>query len=312
MISYITPITSLNRLIQNDFSGKFKIIIKIKRIDTQNESIIIERQNEISINSTINKARIISKIINDEYAKDPTISHYIFDISQIEEKIHRKIKVDEIIEFFNTKINHLGEEMIKQDSDNEITEALSNLLDGKDCITLCEYHQKNEIDGIISYIRKVTNGNVDGKNDNLKLSTGSNENPLYPLSNIIHYDNVYINFMAPLKTTNIEDTWIEFDFVHRKVNVTSYTICLQGHNQYCNNYPKSWKIMGSNDHEWELIDVKINMNETNYDPICHFECDRKSGYYRYIRFIQLDSNATNDAAKYAICISCIEFFGSVA
>ena len=52
--------------------------------------------------------------------------------------------------------------------------------------------------------------------------------------------------------------------------------------------------------------------ETNYDPICHFECDRKSGYYRYIRFIQLDSNATNDAAKYAICISCIEFFGPVA
>lgn len=207
--------------------------------------------------------------------------------------------------------------MIKQESNNEINEAFSNILDGKECISFCEYHQDNELDGIISYIRKVTNGNVDGNNDNLKLSTGSNENIFYPLSNIINYDAgkinaVYTNYYAPLKTNNIEDTWIEFDFVHRKVNVTSYTICLAGQNTNCNNYPKFWKIMGSNDQEWELIDVKMNTNETNYTQICHFECQRKSGYYRYIRFIQLDSNAIYDAAKYATCISCIEFFGSVA
>ena len=47
--------------------------------------------------------------------------------------------------------------------------------------------------------------------------------------------------------------------------------------------------MGSNDHERELIDVRKNMNETNYEQICHFECQRRSGYYRFIRFIQLDS-----------------------
>lgn len=41
-----------------------------------------------------------------------------------------------------------------------------------------------------------------------------------------------------------------------EVNVTSYIIRLNGQTPFCNNYPKSWKIMESNDHEWELIDVK--------------------------------------------------------
>ena len=41
-----------------------------------------------------------------------------------------------------------------------------------------------------------------------------------------------------------------------EVNVTSYIIRLNGQTPFCNNYPKSWKIIESNDHEWELIDVK--------------------------------------------------------
>lgn len=318
MFTYTKPIESIKRLLQNDLSGKFNINLIIKRIDNKTENIMIEHESKITISSTINKARIISEVINEEYIKDPTINQFTFDISKIEEKMQRKLKTREILKFFNTILNQLGDETIKIESDKELNDALLKLIDGKYSSIICEYNQNNKLNGIISYIRKVTNGSIDINNDNLVLSAGTNESPNYPLSNIIKYDDqdinkLYVNYYANEQSHDIKNTWIKFDFVQRKINVTSYTIRLYGQTKNFNYYPKSWKIMGSNSNEWELIDEKINVKETNGNQLfCHFECERKSGYFRYIKFIQLDNHYNNENTKYATCISCIEFFGSIA
>ena len=50
----------------------------------------------------------------------------------------------------------------------------------------CKYLINNKFNGIISYIKQITEDIVDGKNDHLRLSGGGNY-PNYPLSNLLLY-----------------------------------------------------------------------------------------------------------------------------
>ena len=67
MFVYQTPISYFHRLLQNDKSGIFKIIINISSKEKINEELLIQKENKIIINTTVNKARVISKIITEEY-----------------------------------------------------------------------------------------------------------------------------------------------------------------------------------------------------------------------------------------------------
>ena len=133
------------------------------------------------------------------------------------------------------------------------------------------------------------------------------------------YDNnniyqCYVN----IQTTRIipkSEAWIEFDFVNRKVDVTSYSIRTI-YNSINIYHPKTWKIMGSNDHEnWSLIDEQIDssvLNGPSYSA--HFQCGSKSQFYRYIRYFQLKNwNSSNSEIYFEnyIGLSSIEFFGSI-
>ena len=69
MFTYQTPRSALQRLLINDQSGQFRIVIEIKYTNKQKDDIQIKKQKQIIINTTVNKARIISKVINDKYRK---------------------------------------------------------------------------------------------------------------------------------------------------------------------------------------------------------------------------------------------------
>lgn len=66
MVEYETSINCLRRLIQNDNSDEFDLLIKLST----------DEQKKINIRTTINKARVISNKINEMYQVDPTISKY--------------------------------------------------------------------------------------------------------------------------------------------------------------------------------------------------------------------------------------------
>ena len=319
MIAFKTPLSSLKRLLENDFSEKFIIIFTIKRTNDKNDDIIIEEEKKIIINSTINKVRIISEIIEEEYIKDPTINHYNFDISNLEQMLNRKIKSNEIINIIGKMVGHHCEEknLEKEGQEQEFLQAMISVLDGEKPKVICKFHN-DKLDGIISYIRRNTGDSLDGTGKYLKLSGGAAMCSYYPLSHLIQYDEnidkVYINYINDGKVYTQKDAWIEFDFVQSKINITSYTIRSSEHAPNLNCHPKSWKIIGSNNQNtWDLIDIKQNREEMNGPHICqHFECERKSRmHYRYIRYVQLDDWMTNGIAKYSICLSCMEFFGSI-
>ena len=266
------------------------------------------------INTTVNKARIISKVINDKFLNDVNIDQYVFTVGD------HIFEINDIANIFCELLKSNGNDIsITEDKRNLLNQVLAILDDESNDennelnIIECKYSSNNQFDGIISYIKKRTNDVVDGNNDHLRLSGGQAYKDC-PLSNLLLFDDilkVYSNLYDYSIPRSEKDAFIEFDFVNRKINVKSYTIRTS---YFCPNYyhPKTWKLVGSNDKQnWELIDMKENNEELNgTNNYSHFECSHTGQYYRYIKYLQID-NWNLDSLKYNVIIAAIEFFGSI-
>ena len=106
-LEYETPIYNLRRLISEDNSDKFKLIVTFKKIKNvtslQNqESTNLKTNDELEIDTTINKARTISSKINKMYQIDPTLSEYELKIPTNDERIENyseyQHKIKEILD----------------------------------------------------------------------------------------------------------------------------------------------------------------------------------------------------------------------
>lgn len=316
MFAYQTPISSLNRLLSNDKSTDFKIILEIKYSREQN-GILIQQQKRIIFKTTINKARVVSKIINEHYTHDQTLNEYIFSVSKL-----NQIKITDIIDVVSTLIQKDGYELIQEEKRNLYEQIVAIFDTDKDTIEEykiieCQYNEDNKFDGIISYILKKSNGN----DKDLKLTSGCRNyfGAQYDISNLLLMDVCYMDkgFMSCVYDRN--SAWIEYDFGKRKINMTSYTIRSLSRFYYqCQ--PKTWKFIGSNDHEkWEMIDFKKDNDVLNKGYcIGHFECVRTGKFYRYIRYVQIRNWNQYETYKqchnyrYIISLSSIEFFGSIS
>lgn len=170
----------------------------------------------------------------------------------------------------------------------------------------------NELSGIISHLKKKHGDNLE-ESGALKLAGGRDHHPGYPITNLINYDqsNSYYNY-SMREPSRESDSWIEFDFVNEKVNLTSYTIKTDNDEPNSIWKPKSWRIVGSDNHEkWTVLDHKENCNDLNGSYYQHrFECDKKDGFFRYIRYIQEDS-WDSSRCKYAFSLTCFEMFGNL-
>ena len=151
----------------------------------------------------------------------------------------------------------------------------------------------------------------------LKISDiGTHHNSTGSLLNLIKYDQNHINEYYrnnggynPLPDSS--NGWIEFDFLKRKINLTSYTLRTSGNGQNGSYHAKSWRIVGSNDrNNWDVINQQVNNSSLNDSYWQHrFESDKNDKYYRYIRYIQDDS--WRAGRSHNINLKCVEFFGSI-
>lgn len=182
-------------------------------------------------------------------------------------------------------------------------------------IIQCKFNG-DELSGIFKYLQKTKGENL-GKKCGLKVTGGGFPNPSCPISNLLKYDGDDINeFYYNYSSQNPKgenDSWIQFDFDKRKINLTSYTIRACCHDISNDCKAKSWRIVGSNDGEkWDLLDHQVNCSElTNKYDMHRFECKKTDKYYRYIRYILEETWYTDEHCKYNIHMSCIEFFGSI-
>lgn len=174
----------------------------------------------------------------------------------------------------------------------------------------CGYYG-DSLSGIIDYLQEQNGPNLE-ENNILKLSGGGFPDPSRPITNLIKYhsnnmnDESYINYYR--NNPSSADGWIEFDFVNKTVSVTSYTIRTRS-----SYYPRSWRIVGSNDHEhWEEIDRKVNNSKLDGEYRLYRFNTKSEKFYRYVRYVQ-DQQWSREAAYHNfIYLTRIEFFGSIS
>lgn len=107
---YETPITNLRRLLQKDESSKFYFVIRTNKFKKEKQASLERTKENIQIETTINKARVLSKKIDHIYQVDPTISTYYLDIPSQEnddDKQHNNISdmIELILKSTEEKIN---------------------------------------------------------------------------------------------------------------------------------------------------------------------------------------------------------------
>lgn len=174
----------------------------------------------------------------------------------------------------------------------------------------CQY-SNDSLSGIIKYLEGASKDEQKYE-DIIKISTGGDIDPSCPVINLIKYNlnsinDYFYNYYNGRASSS--EGWIEFDFINHKVNLTSYVLRNGSSGSSC---PKSWWIVGSDDgRDWDTLSHQVGTNvfqDKNY-IIERFECTPNSKYYRYIRYIQEDS--WSSGYEYSICLSCVEFFGSI-
>ena len=274
-------------------------------------------EKEYNIHNNNEVKQIFSKMKDQE--ESMFVIHFI-----LQSQISKPGEISkEMIEYFTT---HLNDEIVYNELPR-ITLFLQQILHSiikktrkidkklKGNIIECNF-KGEELSGIISYLKERFGDDV-GSNSALILKGSGYQNPTCSLTNLIKYDTnnineAYCNCYNGQKPATESEASIEFDFCERRVNLESYTMrsCKNGPNVSCK--AKSWRIVGSNDHEnWSVLDRQIDCAELNGKYKQHrFECNKNDGYYRYIRYIQEDSWNTT-YCKYAIQYTCIELFGSI-
>lgn len=114
------------------------------------------------------------------------------------------------------------------------------------------------------------------------------------------------------KNATAETTWVDFQFLKQKIDLSSYQIKTYIYGSG-NPHPKEWEILGSNDREhWDVLDHQENCSELNQAHTTeHFVCQTPTHkLYQYIRYHQISNWHTNqDAYKYSLRISKFELYG---
>lgn len=153
--------SSLLRLIDYDYSNDFKIIVKINKTDDlkNDDNIQISKETTIIINTTINKARVISRNIDELYKNDQTINEYEIKLNNIKEKN----KTGKIVDIFNILLKSIGRPIsISKSLENMFLIVESKL--GEDTNFFINNNDYNDNDN-----------NNDNKNDNINNKDNKND-----------------------------------------------------------------------------------------------------------------------------------------
>lgn len=235
-------------------------------------------------------------LINRLYMKDisySTLYEYVFFSFVSDEKIN------EFIENFdyNDLTKEIWDTFSRRCAKGRKDENKSDRYKQKDVKLL--YEENHEFEGIISYLKKKSNGDIDKL---LTITSTKLENQSHPVKHAIDFEDKDHYF-----STGFENGWICFDFKENKVNMTHYTI--RNYNGICN--PKSWVIEGKNEEgsdKWEAIDERNNEEKMKGSGVTHTFPIQKSKEKAF-RYIRMRSTGIDwDNSNY-LAFNAIEFYG---
>lgn len=173
-----------------------------------------------------------------------------------------------------------------------------------------EYKRKKEsFNGIINQFIKECNGDLSSK---VKVTSSSiNINHPERLDKyVLEFDNK-LNFF---QSSNIENSWLKYDFLNRKISLSSYSIKTRTDEGEGWHHLTNWVLEGSNsdnDNDWMILDVRENFKLLDGAGLFHnfkVNGDHKNEFFRYIRIRQ---TGLNSAGYNYLTVKAIEFFGSI-
>ena len=237
----------------------------------------------------------IESKVNETFAKSDENSREFNDIKEKVELIKRKNSE------ISTKINE-GNQNLTQKIE-ETNNKIKNLSQKDfEMIKIFVNANNGQFNGIIRQLTNECGGNVSDKGIvNVTMSSNNWGNP----RDVVNLENTGLFY-----TTNIQDSWIKYDFKNKKVSPVCYLIRSVNYDKDW-HHPRSWVVEGSNtdSNDWKVLDSRTDcMSLNNPSAVQCFAIQQSSDFYRFLRIRQTDKNWRGD---YYFAMSTLEYFGFI-
>lgn len=164
------------------------------------------------------------------------------------------------------------------------------------------YNGNNQFSGIIDYLRKESNNQIENK---INFSSSS----IYSSNYVPINSSIFDNDGKVFETKHDGQNWICFDFNEYKIVPSNYTIrsIKWGHKNWY--HPKSWVIEGSNDNNsWEIITEEKNCSFLNGEKLIH-TFDINNNQNKEFRYIRMKLTEPNWGETHFLGFDSFEIFG---
>lgn len=169
--------------------------------------------------------------------------------------------------------------------------------------SIFEKPENNTLSGIIDYLRKKSNGNIQNEISVLSNSCLNSDPNCQPISIVLYDDQSKV-----FRSKDQPGSWICIDFKNHKIMPTDYAIQSRNWTKNC-GHPKNWVIEGSIDgNDWQILDQQQNfvgLNDANVvNTFSIKNQERKEFSLIRMRSIGLSCAGTN-----TLSFKSIEFYG---
>lgn len=277
---------------QEKLASQFKTntleqIFQCPRLQLKDENQLLEFINYLYEQNPENS--ILYEYVDFLFVDESKITDFIniFNVNDITNKIWKNVSFR-----FQQKIDNRSLDIIQFENGRYKQKGKSFL------------YKNNDFDGIINYLRKKSNGNIQNM---INITASSVHRSSFSQYNVCLFEERDKYF----QTTNELNAWICFDFKENRIIPTSYTIKSSNHNQN-GHQPRSWVIEASNDNFlWEVLDEVVNCSYLNGQYLVHtFHMkNRISKEFRFIRMRQTTHNCHGSDNYYIFTLGSIEFYG---
>lgn len=167
-------------------------------------------------------------------------------------------------------------------------------------------NSSNALNGIINYLTKESDGNLNDKGIVIATSSsiqGSSFLPKFAMDFDINSNYFHTN--------DEEHSWLQYDFQKRKVFPTHYSI--RSRSTSSGYRPKSWIIEGSNDSKnWKTLDSRqeiTGLQERN--AILTFDIKSQPNQNESYQYLRIQQTGPNTSGYHHLIFSALEFFGTL-
>jgi hypothetical protein len=169
----------------------------------------------------------------------------------------------------------------------------------------CPYKSGRKLDGIIAWMAAKFGGNPAAKNEIEVTASGCLQPARFGPVNACDLGGA-----SAFVSANQPDQWICYDFKHRRVRLTHYSIRSRFDGFKGSNNPKSWVVEGSATGEsWVTLDVQKDNSEINDKDVTAVwrihEADD-------VKLVRLRLTTANHSGKHYLAMSGFELFGSIS